>query len=164
MLVHELAEPKLDRLRSAVECAGNGLKRQIVIPAKTNHLALLLSRPTAIVALREGTRDGNRALRSSARGTSLHFVVRQCLLLCNRIRFECIFLDWLNVVCRKKGLNLRPTANKDAWTYKAGALPLSYDGRASTRDRTEVSSFKGSRPNHWTIEANTSSGIRTHEV
>jgi hypothetical protein len=161
MLVHELAEPKLDRLRSAVECAGNGLKRQVVIPAKTDHLSLLLSGPAVIIALGEGTRGGNRALRSSARGTSLHFVVRQCLLSHNRIRFECIFLD-----CRKKGLNLRPTANKDAWTYKAGALPLSYDGRekASTRDRTEVSSFKGSRPNHWTIEANTSSGIRTHEV
>lgn len=57
--------------------------------------------------------------------------------------------------------------------YKAGALPLSYDGGGvSTRDRTEVAGWlkggfptvKARSPDHWTIETNTSGGIRTHEV
>ena len=86
-------------------------------------------------------------------------------------------------MCRRKGLNLRPTAasRRISPTYKAGALPLSYDGMgvecsetecASTRDRTEVPGWlkggfptvKARCPDHWTIEANTSGGIRTHEV
>ena len=146
---------------------GRNLREALVlVAAETDHLTLLGHRPAVIVLGVHDAGGVNGALRNSARGTSLHFVVRQCLLSCNRIRFECIKLGW-NGVCRKKGLNLRPTA------YKAGALPLSYDGRmASTRDRTEVAGWlkggfptvKARSPNHWTIEANTSSGIRTHEA
>ena len=162
MLHQQLLKAHLDRLRAAVKSVSNVSERQILMPAKANHLALLRDRPADVVALRDRGADvnGRRALRSVGRA-SLHLVVRGNMPSRNRIRFACIFLD-----CRREEPNLRPTATsrRISPTYKAGALPLSYNGWASTRNRTEVVSVKDSRPNHWTIEAITSGGIRTHEV
>ena len=119
MLHHQLLEAKLNGLRAAMKLMCNVRKRQVLIPAKTNHLTLLLNSPALVVLGEDG------AGRGLGRGAGLHLVVRRYSPSCNRIRFECMKLG-----CRREEPNLRPTATlrRISPTYKAGALPLSYNG------------------------------------
>lgn len=88
VLHQKLLEAHLDRLRAAVKSVSNVSERQILMPAKANHLALLCDRPASVVPLRSAGIDSRRAL-SLVRRTSLHLVVKESIPPRNRIRFAC---------------------------------------------------------------------------
>ena len=135
MVGNQLEEAEVNRLGGTVQLGTNLREALVLVAAETDHLTLLGHRPAVVVLGVHDTGSGDGTLRNSGRGTSVHFVVRRCSPACNRIRFECMKLE-----CRKKGLNLRPTA------YKAGALPLSYDGRKKERNEMERELLLGIEP------------------
>ena len=94
MVGNQLDEAEVNRLRSTVQLGRNLREALVLVAAETDHLTLLGHRPAVIVLGVHDAGGVNGALRNSARGTSLHFVVRRCSPSCNRIRFECIKLGW----------------------------------------------------------------------
>jgi len=85
MLLNQLVEAKLNRLWTTAESMGDIRKRQVLLPAETNHLTLLSHRPVVVIASIDDAGGGNGALGDS--GTGLHLVVLGNMPLCNRIRF-----------------------------------------------------------------------------
>jgi hypothetical protein len=98
----------------------------------------------------------------------VHLDVRGNTLFRNKIRFVCMKLG-----CGVPQEGIEPSTyrcfEEDLSDVQSGCstTELRRHGGlecASTRDRTEVPGFKARCPDHWTIEADTSGGIRTHEV
>ena len=102
MLSNQLLEAEVDRLGSPVELRSNLRIGLVLITAETNHLALLRHRPAVVVLGVDDAGGGSDRALDRVLRASVHFVVKQCLLLCNRIRFECMKLDWMECVERNE--------------------------------------------------------------
>lgn len=91
MLLNQLVEAELNRLRATAEGVGDIRERHILVPAKADHLTLIGHRPTVVIVSIDdaGGEDGTLG----DRGTGLHLVVLGNMPSCNRIRFWRMNLD-----------------------------------------------------------------------